>query len=358
MARLTWWLPSARSRNLGLEMVLDRYSRQVLLPEVGEEGQRKLLSATVALIGCGALGTAIASGLARSGVGHVKIIDRDLVELSNLQRQTLFDEKDVADGLPKAVAAADKLRRINSEIYIEPIVADLNPFNVEGIVGDVDLILDGTDNFEARFLINDASLKLGLPWVYGAVIATYGVTMTIVPYQTACLRCLMRDQPPPGTVPTCDTVGVLGPAASVIGALELTQGLKLLLGGGQEFWSHLTQVDPWIGDWFQVEIQRDPECPACQLNQYEFLEARQGSFVTTLCGRDAIQISVRGDQQLSLPQLAERLVSSGAVQFNEYLLRCKVEGYELTVFPNGRAIISGTSDESVARSLYAKYIGL
>ncbi len=339
-------------------MAFDRYSRQTLLPEVGSDGQRKLLSSTVALVGCGALGTAIASGLTRAGVGHIKVVDRDFVELSNLQRQTLFDENDVTQGLPKAIAAVEKLRAINSEIRLEPLVTDLNPFNVERILNDVDLVVDGTDNFEARFLINDACLKFDLPWVYGAVIATYGVTMSIVPQKTACLRCMLRDQPPPGTVPTCDTVGVLGAAASIIGALEVTQALKLLLDGGEEFWSHLTQVDAWTGEWLQIELERTPDCPACGLGQYEFLEAKEGSFVTSLCGREAVQVSVRGDVTLSLPQLAERLATSGQVQFNEYMLRCEVDGYDIAVFPNGRAIIKGTVDETEARTVYAKYIGL
>jgi molybdopterin/thiamine biosynthesis adenylyltransferase len=337
---------------------LDRYSRQILLPEIGREGQGKLLSSTVALVGCGALGTAIASGLARAGVGHIKIVDRDYIELSNLQRQTLFDEEDIARGLPKAIAAVEKLRKINSEIYLEPLVTDLNPFNVERILSDVDLVVDGTDNFEARFLINDACLKGGRPWVYGAVIATYGVTMSIAPHRTACLRCLLRDQPPPGTVPTCDTAGVLGAAPSVIGALEVSQALKLLLDGGEEFQGHLTHVDVWTGEWFRIRVERDPECPACGLGRYEFLEAREGSFVTSLCGREAVQVSVRGDVRLSLPQLAERLAASGRVQFNEYMLRCAVDDYDIAVFPNGRAIIKGTTDETVARTLYARYIGL
>ena len=339
-------------------MDLARYSRQTLLPEIGIEGQKKLLSSKVALVGCGALGTAIAGGLTRAGVGRIEIVDRDFVELSNLQRQTLFDEQDVAQGLPKAIAAVEKLRRVNSDVHLEPVVTDLNPFNVERIFGGVDLVVDGTDNFEARYLINDVCLKHGLPWVYGAVIATYGVTMTIVPGHTPCLRCMLRDQPPPGTVPTCDTAGVLGAAPSVIGALQVSQALKLLLDGGREFWGHLTQIDVWAGEWLQVQLKPDPACPACGLGQYEFLEAERGSFVTSLCGREAVQVSVRGDVQLSLPRLAERLAASGQVQVNDYMLRCQVEGYEIAVFPNGRAIIKGTHDPTEARTVYAKYIGL
>jgi adenylyltransferase/sulfurtransferase len=241
---------------------------------------------------------------------------------------------------------------------VEPLVADLNPFNIERIIDDVDLVVDGTDNFEARFLINDACLKQRLPWVYGAAIATYGVTMTIVPGHTACLRCLLRDQPPPGTVATCDTVGVLGAVASVIGALEVAQALKLLLDDGKEFWSHLTHIDVWAGEWLRMRVERDPDCPACQHGRYEFLEATEGTFVTSLCGREAVQVSVRGDVTLSLPHLAERLAARGQVHFNEYMLRCEVDGYDIAVFPNGRAIIKGTSDEAEARAVYARYIGL
>jgi molybdopterin/thiamine biosynthesis adenylyltransferase len=339
-------------------MDLKRYSRQTLLPEIGQEGQLKLLSSTVALVGCGALGTAIASGLARAGVGHIKIIDRDYIELTNLQRQMLFDEEDLEQGLPKAVAAAEKLRKVNSEIFLEPLVTDLNPFNVERVLSDVDLVLDGTDNFEARYLINDACIKHNLPWVYGAVIATHGVTMSIIPRRTACLRCLLPEQPPPGTVPTCDTVGVLGAAAIVIGALEITQALKLLLRGGEEFQNRLTQIDVWTGEWLQVQVERHPECPACQNGKYEFLEAKEGTFVTDMCGREAVQVSVRGNAQISLPQLAERLKVAGTVRFNEFMLRCELEGYDIAVFPNGRAIIKGTTDEVEARAVYAKYIGL
>ena len=339
-------------------MNLERYSRQTLLPEVGLKGQKKLLGATVALVGCGALGTSIANGLVRAGIGRLKIVDRDYIELSNLQRQVLFDEHDVARGLPKAVAAAEKLRAINSEITVEPIVADLNPFNAERLLGDADVVVDGSDNFEARFLVNDVCLKLGFPWVYGAVIATYGVTMSIIPHQTACLRCLLRDQPPPGTVPTCDTAGILGTAPYLIGALEVTQALKLLLDGGDEYLGRLTQVDLWTNDWVQIQVERDPDCPACGQGRYEFLEAQEGSFVTSLCGREAVQVSVRGDVQLSLPQLAERLKNSGPVQLNPYMLRFQVEGYDIAVFPNGRAIIKGTTDEAEARTVYARYVGL
>ncbi len=339
--------------------VLKRYSRQILLPEVGETGQEKLLAANVAVIGCGALGTVVASSIVRAGVGRVKIVDRDYIELNNLQRQILFDEEDIARGLPKAVAASEKLRRVNSQVEIEPLVADVNPSNVEEIIGDVDLVLDGTDNFETRFLVNDACVKHGIPWVYGAVIATYGMTMAIVPHCTPCFRCFLAEMPVPGSTPTCDTVGVLGPAVNIVASLEVTEGLKLLMGKEQELHGCLVYVDAWAGTLERLELKKgDDSCPACDLGRFEFLEAREGSYLTSLCGRQAVQVNVRGAAKVSFPDLAERLDSVGQVTFNDYMLRFKVDSYELTVFPDGRTIIKGTTDETLARTLYAKYIGL
>ena len=329
------------------------------MPEIGREGQKRLLSSTVALIGCGALGTVVASNLVRAGVGRVKIVDRDYIELNNLQRQILFDEEDIARGLPKAVAAAEKLRRVNSQVRIEPLVTDVNPGNVEEIIGDVDLVLDGTDNFETRFLINDACVKHGIPWVYGAVIATYGMTMAIVPHHTLCFRCFLAEMPVPGSTPTCDTVGVLGPAVNIVASLEVTEGLKLLMGKEDELHGRLIYVDAWTGILEQLELEkRGGLCPACDLGQFEFLEAREGSYLTSLCGREAVQINVHGEAKVSFPGLAERLNSVGQVTFNEYMLRFRVDPYELTVFPDGRTIIKGTTDEALARTLYAKYVGL
>lgn len=338
---------------------LDRYARQSTLTEIGEEGQRKLLASTVAIVGCGALGTHIADGVVRAGVGHVRVIDRDLIELSNLQRQVLFDEGDVAAGLPKAIAAAAKLRRINSQVQVEPVVVDVNPDNVEALLGDVDLVLDGTDNFETRLLINDACVKYGIPWIYGGVIATYGMTMTILPRQTPCFRCLLSELPAPGTTPTCDTAGVLGPAVAVIAALEITEGLKLLMGQVDALRRELLYLDVWHGEMQRLTIGKgEGACPACDQGQYEYLEAREGSWATSLCGRDAVQVSVRRDVRVPFAQLADRLSSAGEVAYNDYMLRFSVDGYELNVFPDGRAIIVGCTDPAVARTLYAKYIGL
>jgi adenylyltransferase/sulfurtransferase len=338
---------------------LDRYSRQTLLPEVGVAGQERLLASSVAVVGCGALGTVIASTLVRAGVGRVRIIDRHYIELNNLQRQIVFDEEDIARGLPKAIAAAEKLRKVNSQIEVEPIVADVNPDNAERLISDVDLILDGTDNFEVRFLINDVCVKHGVPWVYGGVIATYGMVRAIVPHRTPCFRCSLAEMPVPGSTPTCDTVGVLSSAVNVIASLEVVAGLKILLGKEDELQSELLYADVWAGTLERLEVEKgDDTCPTCDLGRFEFLEAQAGSYLTRLCGREVVQINVRGDAEVSFPDLAKRLNSVGQVDFNDYMLRFRMDSYELTIFPDGRTIIKGTDDEAVARTLYARYIGL
>lgn len=337
----------------------DRYSRQMLLPEIGPAGQERLLTSSVAVVGCGALGTVIANTLVRAGVGRIRVIDRDYIELNNLQRQTLFDEEDIARGLPKAIAAAEKLRHVNSQVTVEPVVADVNPDNVEQFIGGVDLVLDGTDNFETRFLLNDACFKHNVPWVYGAVLATYGMVYAILPRRTPCFRCLLTGMPVPGSAPTCDTAGVLSTAVNIIASLEVTEGLKILLGKEEELYGGLLYVDVWNGTFERLTVgKRDAPCPVCDMGQFEFLEAREGSYLTALCGREAVQVNVRGEVQVSFPDLARRLAAVGEVRFNDYMLRFGVDSYELTVFPDGRAIIKGTTDEATARTLYARYIGL
>jgi adenylyltransferase/sulfurtransferase len=338
---------------------LERYARQLILVQIGEEGQRRLLASKVAVVGCGALGTNIAQHLVRAGVGHVRIIDRDFVELNNLQRQVLFDEEDVAQGLPKAIAAAERLRRVNSQVQVDPVVTDVNPDNVEQLVGDADVVLDGTDNFETRLLLNDACVKLEIPWIYGGVIATYGMTAAIVPHRTPCFRCLLSELPAPGSTPTCDTVGVLGSAVSVIAAFEVTEAIKLLTGQEKALHRKLLYLDVWTGEMLRLELGKcDGSCPACDLGQFEYLEAREGSWATSLCGRDAVQISVRRETQVAFPGLAERLRSVGQVAFNDYMLRFRVDAYELNVFPDGRTIVKGCTDAALARTLYARYVGL
>lgn len=336
---------------------IERYIRQMIFPGVGREGQERLLAARAVIVGCGASGSLMANSLVRAGVGHVRIVDRDFIELNNLQRQFLFDEEDIARGLPKAVAAAEKLRRVNSDIEVEGIVADVHAGNVVEFIEDATVVLDGTDNFETRYLLNDACVKLGLPWVHSGVIASYGVTMTIVPGETACLRCLYPSPPPPGRVATCDTAGVLNTIVGVVPSIAANEALKLILGHGQRN-PGLIHVDLWNNTFDVFSVPRRDDCPTCALGHFDYLEALEGAQTTSLCGRDAVQVRVSAGQQVSFSDLAERLRAVvDDVSYNQFILRFKVNGYELTVFPDARAIVKGTSDEAVARSLYSRYIG-
>jgi molybdopterin-synthase adenylyltransferase len=339
-------------------MDTSRYARQMTAYQIGESGQRRIAAGSVVVAGCGALGSVIASLLVRAGVGRIRLLDRDFVELHNLQRQFLYDEDDVREGLPKAVAATQKLLRINSEITIEGLVADLNSDNAERLLADCDVVLDAIDNFEGRYLINDVCVSTGTPWVYGAVIGAYGVTMTVRPGQTACLRCLFPDAPAPGTVDTCDTAGILGPTVAVIAALQATEALKLLVGAEADLNPGLLQVDVWDGELQRTAVPRQADCQTCVRREFPYLQAATTSRSTSLCGRDAIQIGMVGAPQLDLTALAARLAQVGEVTANAFMLRLAVDGYELNVFPDARAIIKGTTDETVARGLYAKYVGL
>ena len=335
----------------------ERYARQVLLPQIGSQGQLKMRESFVVLVGCGALGTVIADGLVRAGVGRVRIVDRDVVELSNLQRQILFDETDVAHGLPKAVAAAERLARTNSTVEVEAVVADVTPSNVERVIDGADLVMDGTDNFETRYLINDVCVKHELPWVYGGVVGTYGVTTTILPHKTPCFRCLLAEMPAPGSVPTCDTVGVLGAAVNVVASLEVVQAVKLLTGQ-LELSPPLIILDVWENSWEVVPLEKGPgQCPACDRGQFDFLRSREGHRVVELCGSDAYQFNPRSKTAPSLEGLAHRLGQVGEVLQNEYLVRLRIAPYELTVFADGRALVRGAGDTVEARGIYAKYVG-
>ncbi len=336
-----------------------RYARQLIFAGIGREGQEKLLSARVVLVGCGADGTVIADRLVRAGVGHLTLIDRDFIELNNLQRQVLYDEDDLRQNLPKAVAAERKLRRINSQVELTGLVADLNAENAEELLAGADLVMDGTDNLEARYVINDVCVKHGIPWIYCGVVASYGMTMTIVPHQTPCLRCLFSDAPPPGATATCDTVGILGPIVSVVAGIAAAEGIKLLVGEGERN-SGIIHVDLWDNSFYTFESGSPrPDCPACSLGEYEFLEGETGAQAVSLCGRDAVQIRVPGAQGLPLADVVERLRNvSEITASNDYLVRFKVDGYEITLFADARAIIKGTDDGRVARSLYSKYIGV
>ena len=335
----------------------DRYSRQTLFRPIGKEGQDRLRAASVAIIGCGALGSTLANNLCRAGIGRLVIADRDYIEINNLQRQILFDEDDIARRLPKAVAAAEKLQRINSEVGVEALVEDINADGIEALVQDVDLVLDATDNFATRYLLNDACVKHGRPWIYSGVIASYGVTLNIIPGETPCLRCIYPEMPLPGTTATCDTAGILNGIVGAITGVASTEALKILLNSDKisrdMFW-----MDVWENTSERIELPRYADCPTCGQHHYEFLDALAGTDSTSLCGRDAVQVrsGKRGDR-INLPQLAERLRPVGQVSFNAYLLRLMVDGYDVTVFPDARAIIKGTDNEMVARSIYARYIG-
>jgi molybdopterin-synthase adenylyltransferase len=349
----------------------ERYSRQILFSEIGETGQQRLLESSAVIVGCGALGTALANLLVRAGIGRLRIVDRDFVEPSNLQRQTLFEEADAAEALPKAVAAERRLRAINSEVMVEGVVADLGPKNAEELLHGFPLILDGTDNFETRFLLNDVAVHLNIPWIYAAVVASYGVTLTVRPGETACLACVLESGEPAGTdngLPaaiagaedTCDTVGVLGAAAGVIASIEAAQAIKLLVGksesAGGHLVSRLTSFDVWSGKFQSVRLERNPDCRACVRHDFRYL-AGDAQPHLTMCGRDSVQIHERR-RQLDLSALGRRLAPTVAeVRENGFLLRFRVPPYEMTVFADGRAIVKGTRDLSVARSLYARYIG-
>ncbi|MFO0972479.1 MAG: ThiF family adenylyltransferase [Phycisphaerae bacterium] len=339
---------------------LARYSRQVLFEPIGPDRQRRLMAGRATLIGCGALGTVIADVLVRAGVGFLRLIDRDLIELNNLQRQVLYDEQDLAEGLPKAAAAAAKLRRINAQVTVEPHVVDVNRTNVESLIDGADVVLDGTDNFETRFLVNDAAVKRRVPWIYGACIGATGLVLPIVPHETPCLRCIWTDPPPPGSSPTCDTAGVLATTVHVVAALQALEAIKLLAGQATALNRRLQQLDVWRGrfDTLDVQAARSADCRCCGQGQYDWLNGAAGGGSATLCGRNAVQVSGAAGR-LDLAQLAERVarVVDGPPRLNRYMLRFSVGGREFAVFADGRAIIQGTSDVDEARTAYAKYVG-
>lgn len=335
----------------------ERYSRQILFSGIGEAGQQRLAGSSAVIVGCGAIGASTASLLARAGIGRLRILDRDFVEPSNLQRQALFDECDARDSLPKAIAAQRKLRAINSTISIEGVVADLTPQNVEELLSGFDLLLDGADNFETRFLLNDFAVKSNLPWIYAAAVGSYGVTMTIHPGSTACLACLLEGaNTPAGVEETCDTIGVLAPVVQLISSLESAEALKLLAGKKDALHGRLVSADVWSGRFQSVAISRNPVCRCCARRAFSYLDGDAQPHVT-MCGRDSVQIHERS-RSLDLPALGARLATAvESVRHNEFLLRFRVPPYEMTVFADGRAILKGSTDPAVARSLYARFIG-
>ncbi|HXG33367.1 MAG TPA: ThiF family adenylyltransferase [Bryobacteraceae bacterium] len=333
----------------------ERYSRQVVFAELGEEGQRRLSEGCAVIVGCGALGSFQADALARAGAGRIVLIDRDYVEWSNLQRQCLFEEADAEEGLPKAVAAARRLGRVNSEIEIVPVVADLTPENAEELLGGAQVVLDGTDNFETRYLINDFCVSRGIAWIYGGAVGSYAVAMPVLPGETACLKCVYPE-PPAGDQPTCETAGVLNVAPQFIAAFQAAEALKVLAGRRESVTRRILTADLWRGEVRQVAMPaRDPECPACGRRMFVHLEG-SGRAPVSLCGRNAVQIHERR-RPIDLEALAGRLARLGEVRSNEFAVRFVTPPYELTIFPDGRAIIKGTSDPALARSLYARYVG-
>ncbi len=332
----------------------DRYSRQTLLKKITEQGQRKLADSRVAVIGCGALGSTIANNLVRSGIGFIKIIDRDIIERNNLQRQNLFDEKDI--GFPKAIIAVKKLKKINSEITIESVVDDVNHENIENIIKNMDVVIDGTDNMLIRFLINDACIKHNIAWIYGGAIETYGMTMNILPSKTPCFRCIVKDIPDAGSLPTCDTVGVLNSIPNIIASIQSTEAIKILLN--KDINRDFITYDVWDHDFHKIKIKKRKDCACCVQHNFEFLNAKKKETTVSLCGSGAIQIIPATSMKISFEELGKKLQKSGEVFIHEVVLRFKIPGYELNIFRNGRAIIIGTNDKKIAKSLYAKYVGI
>ena len=335
---------------------VSRYSRQIIFPPIGEEGQKKIMGSSVTIVGCGALGCISASLLARAGVGNITLIDRDFIELENLQRQTLFTEEDAKNYLPKAPVLAERLRQANSEIEVFPHISDLNHRNAQELLSSCDVVVDATDNLETRFLINDVCVKHGIPWVYGAAVGSTGMVKTILPGRTACLRCLMQDMPPPGSLPTCETAGILNSVPGVIGSLQVSETLKIILGETRDL-GNLIYIDVWTDRFDVIEVKQREDCPACRRRSFDFLDGRVASSVSRLCGRNSVEIVPEKPAKLDLENLRDKIANLGDARFNGYLVIFKTGEWEIFIFPDARAIIKGTYDFSAARALYSKFIG-
>jgi molybdopterin/thiamine biosynthesis adenylyltransferase len=345
---------------MSTEKRLSRYRRQMRFAPLGEDGQRVLLNARVLVCGCGALGSVAADLLVRAGVGFVRVVDRDFLEADNLHRQVLFDERDVADELPKAVAGARRLAQINSEVEIEPVVADVSAANIASLADDVQLIVDGTDNFETRYLLNDYAVARSKPWVFGGCVGAEGQVLAILPGETPCLSCLVPEPPPAEAQPTCETAGVIGPIVSVIASLQSAEALKILSGNLEAVNRRLVTVDLWGNQIRSIGVarQEDPAgCRTCVKRDFPWLEGRRGAAAVSLCGRNAVQLAPSSTDGVSLPDLRKKLEPLGAVSGNEFLLRFGAGNYRITVFADGRTIIGGTDDPAVARVVHARYIG-
>jgi len=335
---------------------LERYVRQTVFSGLGIDGQKRLLRSKVLLVGCGALGSAIAVSLVRSGVGQITMVDQDFPELINLHRQFLYDEDNVQNKIPKAIVAAQKLGKANSQVKIIPVVTELSANNIEKLAKGADLILDGTDNMPARYVINDFCVKRKLPWIYGGIVGASGMMMVIKPGVTPCLRCLFQEPPKPGTIPTCAQVGVLNPAPMLIGALESIEAIKYLSGKGKNR-AGLLHFDLWGEHLHVLKLNRNPECPACGRKKFEFLEKKETGYTGRLCGKNAFKVVPPKDLQLDLKALKKKLDKSGKTRFNGYILEADLEGRNLIVFADGRAIVSGAKDQKKAISVYRKYLG-
>ena len=360
---------------------LDRYPRHMLRPGFGDAGQRRLREATVAILGCGALGCVVADALARAGVGRLRIVDRDFIEPTNLQRQVLFDEDDLAAGLPKAEAARRRLARVNSQVALEAVVDDINHTSMGRLAEGADLLVDGLDNFETRYLVNDYAVRHGVPWVYGGAVGASGMAFTVLPHTpegrapwetlpggsraTPCLRCLFEEAPPPGESATCDTAGVLGPAVGLVASFQAAEALKILSGNLERVCPTLFSIDLWFNAAMHLKVQQaraETDCPCCRQRRFDYLDGRAGSEAAALCGRDAVQLRHRESRgALDLDEVARRLRAHGPVAINEFMLRAELDEsgrhYQLTLFPDGRAIVKGTGDVSLAKGLYARYVG-
>lgn len=343
------------------KVTIDRYHRQVLLPPIGAEGQKRLGESKVLLIGCGALGSTITEQLTRAGVGYIRIADRDIVELTNLQRQVLFEEEDARQALPKAIAAANRLTRVNSSITIEPRIVDVDASNIEPLAEGVQVILDGTDNVATRYLVNDLAIKLGIPWIYGACVGTEGRVMAVLPQQGPCLRCIFPTSPDPRELGTCDTAGVLGPVASVVGAMQAIAAIKLLSGNLEAIRPELLSFDLWANRIHSTDLTdaRRGDCRTCGERRFEFLQSVEGDMTAKLCGRNAVQVRASRNGSIALQTVAERLKRVGQVTATAFMVRCALPeaGQSITVFEDGRVIVQGTTDPAVARVLVAKYVG-
>lgn len=334
-----------------------RYSRQILFSPIGEDGQAKLKKSAVLIVGMGALGTVLANHMVRAGVGKVRFVDRDFVEESNLQRQMLFDEQDVEEHLPKAIAAERKLKKVNSAVEIEGIVGDVTPLTIEQYAQDIDIMLDGTDNFQTRFLMNDYCFKNNIPFVYGGAVGSRGMQATFIPGETPCLRCLIDDKG--GAAETCDTSGVIAPIVDIVASYQATDAIKLLSGNKDKVRKSLLSTDIWYNYNHEIKWGKPKsDCPSCSLNEFPALKVEDRDQVTSLCGRETIQITPRGNQTWDLEEWKERLQRVGHVEKNPFLIRFHIEGLKIVLFQDGRTLIQGTDDISLAKTVYAKYIGM